>query len=296
MLHRSPITSARALAIVTTLFLLSLPLLERPANASSLSRSSFQGFTGNVEHDFPIDGIGIVTIVDNPGPDGQARSNDVAQSLPSGRITGFNIKDMRLAYDNNTDTMFVGLNFFGIAGDADGSGIPGNTTLVNGRDEPSLGGLESITVMIDTTLNGKTDILAGVPAVKPSEGKGTDHFTVARYRDLGHGPSFSYGETLTNHLGELAFDPSPEHPHFQFSIANFKQLPGLDPAEGFAIGAYAGSPVTGFAGEDYLVRTVVTFPPLEQQIPEPSTILAWALMASGAAAYGVRRRRQTSAA
>lgn len=286
MLHRS--ATAWALAVAAL-------ILARPVGASTLAPSGFTGFTGNVEHDFPIDGIGIVTIIDNPGPDGQSRPNDVWQKLPDGMITGWNIKDLRLAYDKPTDTMFIGVNFFGIAGDADGDGNPGHASVPGARDEPSLGGLESITIMIDTNLDGITDVVAGVPAIKPTEGKGTDYFTVASYRANGHGPSFSYGETLTDHLGELAFDPSPEHPHFQFSIANFKELPGLDPSQGFAIGAFAGTPADGVAGEDYVISTLVTFPPLEQQIPEPSTILAWALMASGAAAYGIRRRRREPA-
>ena len=43
----------------------------------------------------------------------------------SGFNSGWAIKDIRLSYDAQSDTLSVGVNTFGIAGDADGNGNPG---------------------------------------------------------------------------------------------------------------------------------------------------------------------------
>jgi hypothetical protein len=96
---------------------------------------------------------------------------------------------------------------------------------------------------------------------------------------------------LTNNLGNLAFDPSAAHPGFEFTIKNFSKIsPTLDPTKGFWIQAYAGSPNDNPIGEestDFI--KIPAFAP--QTIPEPTTWLAWSLVA-GAAGYRLRRRRQ----
>lgn len=269
------------LAIATLLAMAAAP---RPAPADALR------LTGDAEIDFPATpNSGVVVIVDNPGSDGQSRPGDVGQvsSLPG--ITGWNIKDLRLAYDGQADTMYFGLNFFGIAGDADGDGNPGSATY--GVDLPDLGGLETITVVLDVNLDGMADVVAGVPAIKPETGKGTDFFTVSSYKTSPMGLGFSYGDPLVGNEGQLVYSPSAEHPDFIFTISNFKKLPGLDPEEGFIVGAFAGTSADIIAGEDYLLRTRVTFPsPQEPQIPEPATLIAWGVVVGATAAWRLRRR------
>lgn len=266
--------------------LVALAMVPRAAEGGALR------LTGDVERDFPnTPGSGVVTIVDNPGADGQSSPGDVAQNRDLAGVTGWNIKDLRLAYDAEGGSMFVGLNFFGIAGDADGNGDPGAAS--SGVDEANLGGLESITVAIDTNLDGTPDVVAGVPAGKPMTGNGTDHFKVAAYRASSMGLGFSYGEALAEHAGALAFSPSAEHPDFQFTIGNFLQLPGLDPAQGFIVSAFAGTSADVVAGEDYIFKTRVGFPsPQEPQVPEPAALLAWGSVLGGAAAWRLRRRRR----
>src|SRR5690606_27649426 len=113
----------------------------RPSGASTLQ------LTGDVEIDFPSDRDGVVTIVNNPDANGVASPRNVGQDSRLPDITGWNIKDLRLAYDEQADRMFIGVNFFGVAGDADGDGNPGASSLPNiVNDLPSLGGLESISV------------------------------------------------------------------------------------------------------------------------------------------------------
>ncbi len=272
-----------------------LILVARTASAGAIQ------LTGNVENDFPIEpGNGVVVIVDNPDANGYSSPLDVAQHAAMPGISGWNFKDLRLAYDDSSDTMSFGLNFWGIAGDADGDGIVGHNSMPFGHDRPSLGGLEAIVVGLDLNLDGKVDVVAGVPANKPNVGKGTDHFTVAAYEHSPAGLAFSFGETLTDHLGALAFDPSAEHPDFQFTIDNFSKFEGLVPEDGFIVTAFAGAPDDVFAGEDYLSTTRIAFPGRDQGnvgepvIPEPSTVLAWTLIAGGAIAFRARTRLRRS--
>ena len=46
----------------------------------------------------------------------------------SGLVSGWNIKDIRLDYNAATDTMYVGVNTYGVAGNVDGNGTPGSPT------------------------------------------------------------------------------------------------------------------------------------------------------------------------
>ena len=260
--------------------------------AGSASADAIQ-FTGNVEHDFQ--GSGVVQIVDFGGS-----SLDVAQTPSVTGITGWNIQDLRLAYDNQSDTLHVGVNFFSIAGDADGNGDPGGadpaTSAAGGIDLPHLGGRESISVGFDLQNRRVTDVVAGVPGDKTKAGTGIDGFTVAAFTNNTNGNSnlaFSYGQTLTQHLGGLAFDPSAERPDFEFTIANFSQLPGFDAAQGFNVRAFAGTPDDIVAGEDQIPWEHVSFPTVDAQVPEPATLLAWTVLMG--ASWRLRRcRRQSS--
>jgi hypothetical protein len=276
--------------------------------AGSASASQVQ-FTGNVAKDFPEGQRGIGVIVDNPDPvTGQSNPNDVAQAAwitQAGHITGWNMKDLRMHYDAATDTLAVGINFFGIAGDADGNGIQGvadpRTIAAGGVEVPHLGGRESITVGIALNGDKTPDIVAGVPADKTKAGPGIDGFTVAKYDPVAglNGIEYGYGATLKDQLGGLAFDPSAAHPGFEFLIKNVSKIPGFQVpnmkdgflwSPGFSIEAFAGSPDDVVAGEDFIPMTRIS----PEAIPEPATLLAWSVVAAGAA-WRVRRRRAPDA-
>lgn len=275
--------------------------------ALAAARSADAGaitLTGDVTKDFPLGQQGVQVIVDNPNPlpagyTGPPTSNpgDVAQAdfmTARGWTTGWNIQDVRLSYDKATDTMSVGVNFFGIAGDADGNGDPGTsdpaTIAAGGIDLPHLGGRESIAVAFDTNGDRKFDIIAGVPADKSAAGPGIDGFTVSQYRDSNAGLAFNFGQTLTDHMGNLAFDPSAAHPDFEFTIKNFSTLPGIDLAHhSFGIRVFAGTPDDVVAGEDSLPYTSVS---PETLTPEPATLLAWSAVVAAGAAWRLRRSRR----
>ena len=87
----------------------------------------------------------------------------------------------------------------------------------------------------------------------------------------------------------LAYDPTAAHPQLEFTIKNFSQIPGLDPSNGLWIEMHGGSAVDS-VGEAGLAWTKVPIT-AAQNIPEPTTWLAWTLVA-GAAAYRFRGRIQ----
>ena len=272
-------------------------------------------FTGNVANDFPLTaGNGVVSFVPHPLADGSPDPHYVSQDAwmtQQGLTTGWAVKDVRLDYDKATDTLMVGVNFFGVAGDADGNGNPGvassQMTAEGGVDTPNLGGHKSITLGFDFTGSGTPQVVAGVPADKSEAGSGLDGFTVANYKPGSNGLQNSYGTTLANNLGGLAFDPSAAHPGFEFTIKNFSQLAGASLTKGFTLSAYAGSPDDVVAGEDTF-RHAVTLPQAQTAtpgetppnivtqfsgpvVPEPTTVLAWSTVLAGGLLARLRRHR-----
>jgi hypothetical protein len=255
-------------------------------------------FTGNVATDFtggPQNGVLNVL--------GQ-QPNDVAQAswiTQSGWTNGWVMKGMDLKYDKASDTMYVGVQFYSIAGNSSGNGTPGvpdpRQTAAGGIDEAHLGGQKSITVAFspdvksgNANVPGTPVVVAGVPQDKTAAGTGVDGFTVSKYSANG-GIETSYGAQLTGNTGTLAFDPSKAHPDFEFSITNFSKIAGnLTSPNGMWVQAYAGSPEDVIAGEGHIGQTHILVPG-QQSVPEPSTVLGWALLAGGAG-WGLRRSRR----
>jgi hypothetical protein len=273
----------------------------RPALASPINPNNF---TGNVNNDFPLTNpdVRVVNVLSNPVQIGQP-----AWMTQQGLVSGWALKDVRASYDANTDVLSVGVGTFNnaqgqpaIIGDADGSGNPAvasaQMAAAGGVKYANLGGHESVSIGFasDSTTHpgqpGPMLVVAGVPAFKTQPDNGFPQFTVAQA--TGGALGYNYGQTLTNNLGSLAFNPSAAHPGFEFTIKNFSKIPGIDPTKGFWISAYAGSPddvVVGESGQQ--LTRVPAF--AGQEVPEPTTILAWTLVAGGAL-VGLRRPRRAS--
>ena len=98
-------------------------------------------------------------------------------------------------------------------------------------------------------------------------------------------------QNLPLNQGNLAFDPTPQHPELEFTITNFNQL--INPSAGFWVAAYAGTAEGRYEGETSLSWTFVPGIAAQQILntPEPSTWLMWSLAASGMVLWRVRRRR-----
>ncbi len=274
--------------------------------------------TGNVEKDLPTNSSSVTVIPGHP-------FNYTFQPqwmTNAGLINGYAMKDIRLSYDKTSDTLAVGVNFYGVAGNTDGSpdGHTNPQTIKdNGSNPAHLGADKSITVAfapknVDGTAAAPL-IVAGVPSVKSNDDT-TDHFTVAAYQPSASGLTYSYGKTLTANTGNLAYDPSSAHPGFEFTIKNFGKIPGLNAlTNGFYLSAYAGSEQTIIVGKSDIANTFVSpqlnspqnlnppptpgtptvtpmIPPTVNT-PEPTTILAWGLIIGGSA-WRFRRRQPQS--
>jgi len=265
--------------------------------ASSVSAGPID-FTGFVEHDFnPADKqTKVIQVNSNP-------LNNIVQMpemTAQGIINGYALKDIRLSYDFNSDTMYVGLNTYSIAGSAIGTGGPDLAALLaaqGGQDPADVGGRKSISLGFagvnrnDLSTRGDNIMVAGIPANKALAGPGLIGFTVSTMtggRDAA--VQHSYGSLLSNQMGDLAFNPSAAHPGFEFTIKNFSKVSSnLNPEEGFWVNAYLGSPDDRGIGEEG--SGWIKIPAFEKQVvPEPTTWLAWTAVLASAGAYRVRRR------
>ncbi|WP_406695364.1 hypothetical protein V5E97_30505 [Singulisphaera sp. Ch08] len=264
--------------------------------ASSVSAGPIN-FTGFVENDFNSEDDSVKVIQGAPDP--LNRIVQMPEMTAQGIINGYALKDMRLSYDYQSDRLYVGLNTYSIAGNAIGNGgadLANRLNQLGGVDPANLGGNKSITVGIagknlnDSLKPGSTVLLAGVPADKAYAGSGLNGFTVTSYVNRG-GIQNSYGSQLPNHQGTLAFSPSAAHPGFEFTIENFSKISPnlLDPAQGFWIRAYLGSPNDNPIGEESTAYMFV--PSFGPQVPEPATLLSWTVVAAAAGALRLRRRR-----
>ncbi|HZW33326.1 MAG TPA: hypothetical protein VFF52_21595 [Isosphaeraceae bacterium] len=270
--------------------------------------------TGNVAQDFSYNASGTGST--NPEVDIIQHSNipdHIAQPqwmTSSGLVSGWNINNVAVGYDPTSDTLYVGVKTFGVAGNVDGNGTPGTPdprlTADGGTDPANFGGDKAMAIGIAPVTHTFTasnppepTIVAGVPGHKAEAGSGLDGFTVASYAPVANtaGPNYdlvtSFGQPLAAAAGSrLAFDPSSQHPGFEFTITNFSKLLGYNPLNGFALSVQDGSVDSVVTGKDYVPSTLVTFPQ-EQRIPEPATWMAWLFLAGAGAA--VRCRRSTPA-
>ena len=283
----------------------------------SVARAGAVTFTGNVGADMPTNAAGVITV---PGeqPAAVAQPSWVTQS---GWVNGWVIKDVRLDYNQATDTMQVGVNFYSIAGDPSGnpSGSDPRVQAAGGAAPANLGGTDSITVefAVPNTAKGQAGqpgsavVVAGVPEAKSSSDTGTDHFTVAT--PLGNSPSMAiesnYGTQINSAMGNLAFDPSPAHPDFEFTVKNWSQFAALNGSGGFWVSAYAGSLDDAEFGKgsvnwfhvptpaQQVVNPTTPPPPapsVTPTVPEPTTFAGWSLLIAGGAWALCRSRMATT--
>jgi hypothetical protein len=256
-------------------------------------------FTGNVPTDFSQTNTSVVTTPVSSNPLTIGQSDWITNR---GWVSGWSIQDIRTSYDATTDTLYVGVNTFKNAsgqyapfGQANGDPTGAPTPY----DPAHLGGDKSFAFAIaginatSPSQPGTPQMIAGIPADKTAAGSGIDGFTVAQYdpSKASAGLAYQFGKSLPQSAGNLAFDPSPSHPQLEFTIKNFSKIPGIDPSAGYWISAYAGSSLDGVAGEAYLSWSKIPASS-QQNIPEPTTWMAWALATSGLAALRFRSRQR----
>ena len=218
--------------------------------------------TGNVETDFVSPEAVIVT-------DGSQQDVGLPPAFPS-PTSGWDIKDFRFFYDAQEDALYVGINFFVIAGDADGDGDPSSASAAlisrGGQDLPDLGLSEAIQIEFDWNRDEVFDTLAGTP---------TPDGTPIPPPDFLIAPDLTPAVRLPAQLNRFG-EPVPDveryvgatraAPDFEFKIPNVSSLPGFDASRGFNFRAFAGSFQDDGIGEDFSDLLHVDLP---TPAPEP---------------------------
>lgn len=209
-------------------------------------------FTGDVEVDFPATNPDVVVIADVGG------IGDVGN--PLGAVSGHEIADLRLLFDQASDELFVGINFVGVGGDPEGDGDPASGDIVDpanpsnilGLDIAAFGGGEAVSVVFDLDSDGVADVIAGV-----AEGADINGFSVSEglfFNDFFNSlvaPGSAYGAPIPGAIGVAPADTSASSPDIEFSIAGLSNLgSALEPTIGVL--AFSGSSQDGGIGEEFV--------------------------------------------
>ena len=222
--------------------------------------------TGDVENDFMgaetakvVDGVGVADV-----------------GLPANwpyQPSGWDIKDVRFFYDRDNDVLYVGINFFGIAGDADGNGDPSGTspplTALGGIDLANLGNSEAIQIRFDWNEDGVFDTIAGVP----DDASGTAFSIAPDLEPTNDLPARSarFGTPIAG-IQPFVGATGASAPDFEFKIPNVSALAGFDAdaARGFRFQVFAGSFQDDGIGEDRVANTGF----VRVDLPDPAPTLA----------------------
>jgi len=203
----------------------SLLLFSSPVFAITLS--------GNVDTDF---GTNLCT----DDPNGQNIA--LPGTFPVGSISGFDVSQICLIYNQTNDVLLIGLGTFEntsgdpiIFGDADGDGDPGSagaSLLAEGGDDtPDMEDVEYVSVIFDFDGDFLTtpEAITGISA----ERSAPDGFRVTEVAlpDLGTDFGFLdnyYGSLITGATSSSLFgSPSVEAPHLEMTIQGFSFFPGF---------------------------------------------------------------------
>ncbi len=231
-------------------------------------------FTGDAAADFV--GPNVIKIDDRSTPD-----VGLPQAFPTTTISGWDMQAFYLEYDEATDTMYVGVDCFGICGDADGDGDPGGTSTtladLGGEDVPDFGPGESFGLLIDTDNDysesgGDFDVVIGVRDEDDISAIGVFTYTGLIGEEM---VNEVWGTRLSNAV-TLFQSPSASAPDLEFSIANFSTLPGFiagQPPQNYQLHIGMGAlGIDDGIGEDYAPdRIPVVITPTPSSTPPPPT-------------------------
>ena len=207
-----------------------------------------------------------------------------------GPFSGWDIKALYFDYDADSDTASFGIDFHGVAGDADGDGEPNSTSEElnqrGGEDLPNLAMTESIAILFDVNRDvedgGQFEFVVGVPSGRSDFGEPLNcdsepnPFSLSNcfgLFDVDHdalqgiatpGQAFFARRPETVILGPV---PSSDSPDFEFAIPQWSLLLAqsgvlIPPCESWSINVrvFAGSFQDDGIGEDFVPNegTVVT--------------------------------------
>jgi hypothetical protein len=256
-------------------------------------------FTGSVASDFnQATNPGVVVITNNVDQNDPIHIAQPTWMTDAGLVSGMNIKEVALNYNAAVDTMYVGVETWGVAGYVPTQPGSGPTSSTNfGGDNAMVVGFAPLTGTYNPANLTPPVFVAGISGDKPAQsGSGLDGFNVATYAG-GRVPGTmnlltGFGQTLTAGMGNLAFNPRAATPGFEFTITNFSKLLGANPANGLVVMTQDGQ-VNANSGKDELVGTFPEAQSIGPHTPEPTTWMIWAGLAGGMA-WSVHRRSRRS--
>lgn len=212
-------------------------------------------FTGDATADFTRSNGNWRYYQDNPSVLGEFPDVGMPRIVyDADAISGWDMRGIYLAYSPRTDLLFVGIDCFGICGDADGNGDPATILQPQALDLPNLDQSETFSLMLDTNNDGSYDIIVGVPSTRDC----SSIECIGAYLYDGQGgisPGFRYSGQRLNFTVSLHCNPSRSCPDIEFTLDGWSAAPGLRtrPFEWrFAFEAFAGSYVDGGIGEDFM--------------------------------------------
>jgi hypothetical protein len=251
-------------------------------------------FTGNVSTDFGITTPGQstnpdITVISSAAtlnPESSTGANGTA--LLNGVAPGDAIKQIAFEYNAATDTAYVGIQTWGVAGNVGSTTIANGNGMAVGFASLSGGTFNPADLSPPAFVAGTANVAAGESSAAAGRGSGLDGFNVAKYTG-GTVPGTmnlltGFGQTLTAGMGNLAFNPSAATPDYEFTITNFSKVLGANPLQGVVLMTQDGE-VNVDTSKDELVGVGLG----AQEIPEPAALLVWAGLAGGMT-WGYRRR------
>lgn len=170
-------------------------------------------------------------------------------AAPSGTVTGWDIRTAFFYYDELADDLYVGIDFGGIFGDADGDGDPSTSALwlnaLDGIDHANLGNTEGFVLAFDNGDDGNYDVYVGVSRMDDVAKFGLYMFT----SDIDVAPDqFPVAATGACNLHSGTFDEM--NPDLEFMIQGVSNY--VDELCGVDFTIFAGSYEDGPIGEDQL--------------------------------------------
>ena len=172
-------------------------------------------FTGDVAADFPGD---------RQFADVSTRDVGIPLNFPPSTISGWDMVAFGASYDAATDTLFLGIDSFGVFGDADGDLDPGNSrpelVMNAGVDHPNFEGTEVFNFQLDLDNDGAFDFAAGLPLIGDITG-----YTVETHSGLpGDFSAIFNGSPRPGNVGTIAATPSAAFPDLEVTMPNFSDL------------------------------------------------------------------------
>jgi hypothetical protein len=247
-------------------------------------------FTGNVTNDFSSANAPNATIYNNPA-DPYTAASEIAP--------GIFLKDAALDYNTATNTLYVGIQTYGVTGSVNGTSIATGNGLAVGFAPMNGTTLNTSNLPTFSFVAGDSNYSVGQSPQAEGRGTGLDGFNVATYSGSMTPGAINlltgFGTTLTAGLGNLAFAPSASTPDYEFTVSNFSKLLGPNPNGSVLVMVQDGE-VNASSGKSGF-PLLFTFPTGAQVIPppnapEPTTWIIWAGLAGGAAWRYRRRSRR----